>query len=119
LPNTRPVSPTPTDLSKIERSAVPTKLDETAASLERLLQAERDNRNQERFFWIFGLSILSDVVIFKALDHWAYSIPIFLLQVIFLIGLAAWMGVDTVSVFLERLFYAYFPGKKDDQSDGK
>ena len=108
--------PTRTDLSRIEGSAPPTKLDETAASLERLLQAERDHRNVERFFWIFGVSILADVIFFHELGI-ASAIPVYLLQIIFLFGLAGWMGVEQVAVLLDRLFHRYLPGANDPHSD--
>jgi hypothetical protein len=103
------------DLTRLERSAPPTKIDETAASLESLLQAERNHRNQERFFWIFGCSLLLDIIIFRELGAWGF--PIFLLQIVFLFGLAGWMGVETVTVFLERLFYRYLPGGNRSNSD--
>src|SRR4051794_25223522 len=93
--SSRSITPEPSnnDFSRLERTGVPSKSDETAASLERLLQAERDHRNEERFFWIFALTIITDVLFFKFLDSALVSVPLFLLEIVFLIGLAGWLGV--------------------------
>lgn len=50
---------------------VPTKLDDAAAVLERQIQAERDERRTERFYWIFGTTLLLDMAILPhvGLEH--------------------------------------------------
>ncbi|MGQ0580382.1 MAG: hypothetical protein ACT4O6_00485 [Reyranella sp.] len=91
-----------------------TKQDETAAILERQIQQERGDRRTERFYWIFGTMLLLDMAV---LPHVGFiAIPLFLLQLIFLIGIAGTLGIDPVVVLLQRLFDKYLkPTPKDDE----
>jgi hypothetical protein len=57
-------------------------MDESAATLERLLQRETDLRREERFAWIFVVTMLIDVIAFERLG--ASIIMLFLLELIFL-----------------------------------
>lgn len=90
--------------SSYDSPAPITKVDQSAAKLEGELQEEKDSRREERFVWILACTYLSDVIIFKFLDNWGYSLPMFLLQLIFLIALADWLGVDRAKILLEALF---------------
>jgi hypothetical protein len=77
-------------------------MDESAATLERLLQRETDLRREERFAWIFVVTMLIDVIAFERLG--ASIIMLFLLELIFLGFMGKWLGVEAVILPLERLF---------------
>lgn len=98
--STEPEPPTKasSDIS-IWTSQPPTKVEETVAALENKLVREQDGRREERFFWIMALFMLGDATL---LGGW-HVIPVLLLQLIMLIGLAKWLGVDWVVVPMERL----------------
>ena len=82
----------------------PTATERSAAQLESDLQSERDSRKEERFFWIFLAIMVGNVPLFNSFESdWAL-LPAFLLELIFLIGLADWLGVDMVKMLLERLY---------------
>ena len=85
------------------RSVVATKSDEGAGALEKAIESERDSRREERFYWILALTIVLDVSSFQHLA-WAAVTFIFLLEIIGLIGMAKWLGVDAVVVLLERIY---------------
>jgi hypothetical protein len=90
-------------------------MDESAATLERLLQRETDLRREERFVWIFVATMLVDIIAFERLG--TTSIPLFLLELIFLAFVGKWLGVEVVVLPLERLFdrvMRYLPGGGDD-----
>jgi hypothetical protein len=77
-------------------------VDESAATLERLLQRETDLRREERFVWVFVVTMLLDVLSFERLG--TSIIPLFLLELIFLAFMGKWLGVEAVVLPLERLF---------------
>ena len=83
------------------RSVVATKSDEGVGALEKAIESERDRRREERFYWILALTIVLDISSFQHLT-WAPSILVFLLEIIGLIGMAKWLGVDAVVVLLEH-----------------
>lgn len=97
-------------LEKLENTRV-TPLDQTAAALEQRLQHEIDLRKEERFFWIAFTSLLLDGLMFKFLEFSLLCWPMFILQLVLLIGVAGWLGVDRVVVVLERLLNKYLPSK--------
>src|SRR5712671_6235387 len=66
------------------------------------LQREIDARKTERFFWIFACSMLSYAIIVKMLDSAIAATAIFVLMIVFLLGMAVWLGVDHVVILLER-----------------
>ena len=101
-PSTTPVQPRPDDFTAIAGAARPTKIDESAATLERLLQRETDQRREERFIWIFVVTMLVDVIAFERLG--ASIIFLFLLELIFLAFVGKWLGVEAIVVPIERLF---------------
>lgn len=82
----------------------PSATDNVAARLESDLQQERDARREERFFWIMVLVIVGDIPLFNAMTSTWAMLPVFLLELILLIGLADWLGVDRVKVLLEKLY---------------
>ena len=75
---------------------------EVAAAYEVKLQAEIDSRQEERFYWIFALVLCIDMLVFPSLS-WV-ALPVFLLELVFLTGLAHHFGVDSVVVLLNRVF---------------
>jgi hypothetical protein len=82
----------------------PTPTDNVAAKLESDLQEERDSRKEERFYWILALVIIGNVPLLNAFSSdWAL-LPTFLLELVLLIALADWLGVDRVKVLLEKLY---------------
>ncbi|GAW34198.1 hypothetical protein RA2_01243 [Roseovarius sp. A-2] len=93
-------------------SHTPTSTERSAAQLESDLQAERDSRKEERFYWIAALVIVGNVPIFNAFSSAWALLPTFLLELIVLIGLADWLGVDRVKVLLERLYSRFHNGDK-------
>ena len=103
------------DFLQIERTSVPTKLDDTAAELERQLQYEKDHRKEERFLWLFAVVLLMDIITFPLIT-WS-SIFIALLELIFLMVAAKWLGVDWAVVLIERVFDKYI-NQRDDPEDG-
>jgi hypothetical protein len=82
----------------------PTATDNVAAKLETDLQGERDSRREERFYWIFALVMVGNVPIFNGFESAWALLPTFLLELVILIGLADWLGVDRVKVLLERIY---------------
>jgi hypothetical protein len=66
------------------------------------LQREADLRREERFAWIFVVTMLVDVIAFERLG--TSSIPLFLLELIFLGFMGKWLGVEAVALPIERLF---------------
>lgn len=54
-----------------------------------------------------------DVVVFDSVSNWAGCIAIFVLQLVFLIGMAQWLGIDWVVVWLERVLGKYLATDKD------
>lgn len=99
------------DLTRLSATSPATKYDELVATLEGQLQSEIEDRKEERFIWIFALTILADVIILPIIS-WA-TVFIFILQVVFLIAVARWLGVDSVVVILERIANRY--GTKRDE----
>ena len=90
----------------------PSRTDDVAAKLEGDLQQERDSRREERFYWILALVIMFDAYLFGTIgSQWA-MLPIFLLEIVGLIGLADWLGVDRVKVLLERLYAKWLDRKE-------
>lgn len=79
----------------------------SAAVLESQLQEEKAERRIERFFWIFGLTVLSDVLIYKILDSNFIFILFFSLELAGLIALANWLEVPWIVRPLEALFNRY------------
>lgn len=82
----------------------PTPTDNVAAKLESDLQDERDSRMEERFYWIMALVMTGNVPLFNAFESSWALLPTLLLELVLLIALADWLGVDRVKVPLEKLY---------------
>lgn len=107
--------PRPPELEIIPPEVVPTKLDDTAAILERRVQQEVENRRTERFYWIFAVTMLIEACILPHIS-W-FGVPVFLMALVFLIAMAKSSGIDSVVVLLQRLFDKYIaaPPKQNDE----
>lgn len=110
MPNTKQEWEIPQPLDG--EAHLPTPTDDVAAKLESDLQRERDSRREERFYWIMALVIVGNVPIFNTFSSAWALLPTLLLEIVILIGLADWLGVDRVKVLLERL-YAKWLDRKD------
>jgi hypothetical protein len=73
--NTTP-GPDSADFDRLEATAVTTKLDETAAALEKELQRVIDSDKEDKFYLILAIIILFDVIAFKFLSSWPESLQI-------------------------------------------
>lgn len=82
-----------------------TALTNNIASLETSLDTEREDRQEERFRWIVVTSLLLDVVAVSALDGSWLFLPIFMLQLIVLIGFAKAYGVDWAEQLIGQLLH--------------
>lgn len=75
------------------------------ASLESSLAKEKDERLEERFRWVCATAILFDVVAVAVLNGSWLFLPIFMLELIVLIGLAKAYGVDWAEQLIGELLY--------------
>lgn len=82
------------DLDKIV-SEPETIKDEQIAKIEGDLQSEKDDRKQERFIWVFALILIADFYVFRDISPW-FSPVVLVLELIFLILLGNFCGVDQV-----------------------
>jgi len=80
-------------------------LTDNIASLETSLAKEKDERLEERFRWVCATAILFDVVAVSALNGSWLFLPIFMLQLIVLIGFAKEYGVDWAEQLIGRLLH--------------
>lgn len=101
-------------------------VDQSAAALEALYQAEQDKRREERFFWIAAVTFLLDIVVLRELA-WPIALLLMLFQIAILLSLAKWLGLESVAVPIEQLYNRYLergkpgrPGKarKSDSRNG-
>ena len=83
-------------------SGQPTKTDLGAAVLEQALRHEAGQRKTERFFWIFALIGMIDVLV-GVVNAWALTMLV-PFELILLLGLANWLDVDFVKRPLQQLF---------------
>ena len=76
-----------------------------SAQIEKLqeeLTEERDGRREDRFFGIFALVLLLDIILFYVMDSWAAPLAIVILELLFLIPLAKRMGMDEFAQMIDR-----------------
>ena len=89
-------------------------LSDNIARLETSLDTEREERLEERFRWICVTSLLLDVIAVAALDGSWLFIPIFMLQLIALIGFAKAYGVDWAEQLIGQLLHWVSQQNKND-----
>ncbi|MDB6181151.1 hypothetical protein [Paracoccus fistulariae] len=80
-------------------------LSNNIARLETELDAEREQRLEERFRWICAMSLVLDVLAVSALDGSWLFVPIFMLQLIVMIGFAKAYGVDWAEQLIGQLLH--------------
>lgn len=80
-------------------------LTDNIARLETSLDNEKEQRLEERFRWVCVTSLLLDVIAVAALDGSWLFLPIFMLQLIALIGFAKAYGVDWAEQLIGQLLH--------------
>lgn len=80
-------------------------LTDNIARLETSLDTEKEERLEERFRWVCVTSLLLDVIAVAALDGSWLFLPIFMLQLIALIGFAKAYGVDWAEQLIGQLLH--------------
>lgn len=70
------------------------KLMENIYRLETDLDSEKEERREERFIWVLVVSVFFDVIAVSAMSGSWLFVPIFILQLIALLGYAQRLGVD-------------------------
>lgn len=90
------------DLKKITEEK-DTPKDAQIAKIESDLEKEKDSRREERFFWIFGIVVIIDAFTLSASSNLAGIFIIAIFQFILLVTLAAWFGLDRISVYLSKI----------------
>lgn len=98
-----PPPPANNDLVVITNQAE-TSQDAQVAKIENDLQAERDSRKEERFIWIFSLFIIADLFTFPEYGWKGLSAIIFM-EILFLLILAACLGLEHVVRILNTVVY--------------
>lgn len=92
--------------------------DTQIAKIEGDLEREKDARKEERFYWIFGGILLVDYFVFPNASSITGIICLTLLQLVLLITLAAWCGLDHVSVLLHDVLTRVMKAlAKDEQKE--
>ena len=84
------------------------------ARLETSLNAEQEDRLEERFTWVCAVALLLDVLAISAMDGSWLFLPIFMLQLVILIGYAQKCGVDWAVQLLAWLLHKVSSIKNDD-----
>ena len=92
------------------------KLMENIYRLETDLDSEKEERREERFTWLLAVVVLLDIIAVSAMDGSALFIPIFILELIALLGYAQKLGVDwavkLIGWFIYWLSERFDPNKK-------
>jgi hypothetical protein len=91
------------DFTDIVERTHPTKVDESAATLELRLQKEADGRNEDRFYAYAIGTILLDMAMFQHLPV-VGILCVFVLEIVILLGLARRLGNEHVTILLDFLF---------------
>ena len=81
----------------------PDSLIEQIETLQNQLNAERDLRREERFFFIVALVILLNVVFFSVLETWGGPIALLILEAMILIPIAKRLGIQEVRQIIDKL----------------
>ena len=92
-----------------------------ASLLESQIANEEAERRKERFFWIFAITTMINAGVVLVNDSLAV-ILIFLMSIVFLMGMANWLEVPLVVRNLERLLNAAekkILGKKDNMEESE
>jgi uncharacterized membrane protein len=90
--------------------------DTQIAKVENDLQYEKDSRKEERFYWIFGIVLIIDAFIFPNAQSSSGVILLGILQLVFLIVLAACLGLESVSIIISKVLNSFID--KSDNTKG-
>lgn len=91
-------------------------VDQSAAALEALYQAEQDKRREERFFWIAAIAFLLDIIVLREVA-WPLALLLMLFQLAILLSLAKWLRMESIAVPIEQYYNRYLVREKDATSN--
>ena len=69
-------------------------LADNIARLEIDLDSEKEERKEERFYWICLAAFLLDIMAYQAMGSWFPFLLLFMFQLVVLVGVAQKLGVD-------------------------
>lgn len=101
-----------TDLAKITGEKETPK-DTQIAKVESDLQKERDSRCEERFFGAFIILLVADCFILPNASSISGVVALVTLQLVFLVVLAACLGLESVSVFISSILSKFMDKHTD------
>lgn len=99
------------DIFKIIAPAA-THKDEQIAKIENDLQNEKDLRKEERFYWIFGMLFMIDILTLPNATNSVGVTMIIIFEFVFLICLAACLGLENVSIILSNILSKFMDKRK-------
>ena len=80
--------------------SIPTKQEQQIQELQDDLAAEKDARQEDRFFFLIAVVILFDIVFFTLMPTFGGPLALLVLQLLILIPLARRMGMEEVASIL-------------------
>lgn len=86
--------------------------DEIIQTLENQLSKLEDDRLEERFYWVFAIVFLLDIIAFNTIQQTAGQIFLFLLSLTGLLLMAYKCRVDIAVKLLGRVYNRFLPSKK-------
>ena len=92
----------------------PSSIDDAAVSLELRLQQEIDSRKEERFWWICGTALLTNVLFAQLLTSVLINLLLVLLQVPVLVRFAVRCGVEDVAIWWQYVMSKLSPPKDEE-----
>lgn len=96
-----------------QRNPSSPRLFDSISSLSGQLANEKDERKEERFYWIFLTAILLDLIVLPTVP-WYTGLFVSTMEIVFLIGLAHRLGVDVIVKHLENAMDRLKFGKGDE-----
>lgn len=87
----------PVETDNLENSREVVALTNSIGRLESSLDAEKEERLEERFTWVCAVAVLFDILAVSAMNGSWLFLPIFMLQLVVLIGLPK--GVELIGLF--------------------
>lgn len=99
MPSLPPDLP-PADLHLIEAT---TPAEQALAEMQKALEAEKDARREERFFWLMLVLIVADMYAFTHMANWSGPIIIGLLEFVLVIAVARSWGMDVIYTLTEKI----------------
>ena len=81
--------------------------EEQITALEQQLVKERDERKEERFYFVVGILILVDLWNFPSMETWAGPIAVLFLELILIMSLARRSGMEEAMSLIDRVVGAW------------